>query len=47
VIVGGIGLVLSLGSILWMVVWAAVLVYLVVVHEFFSSLRISGRVPTH
>lgn len=45
-IVGAIGLILSLGPILWMVVWAGLLVYLVVVHESFSSLRLTARPST-
>lgn len=44
-IVGGVGLVLSLGSLVWVAVWAGLLVYLVVVHEAFSSYRLTGR-PT-
>lgn len=43
VIVGAVGLLLSLGSILWMALFAAVLVYLVVVHESFSTFRQPAR----
>ncbi len=43
VIIGGIGLLLSIGSLVWMAVWAALLVYLVVVHESFSDLRLASR----
>ena len=45
VTVGAAGLLLSIGSLAWMAVWAGLLVYLVVVHEAFSSLRQTAR-PT-
>jgi hypothetical protein len=43
VTVGAAGLLLSIGSLVWMAVWAGLLVYLVVVHEAFSSLRLTAR----
>lgn len=41
-IVGGVGLILSIGSVLWMAVFGVLLVYLVVVHEAFSKLRLTA-----
>jgi hypothetical protein len=44
-IVGAVGLILSFGAVVWMAVWAGLLVYLVVVHEAFSAYRLTSR-PT-